>query len=263
MISSDSLFLVASVVNVVVSLGIGVIVLILGFKERINQVFFAFAITEVVAYSGHIYWLLVESADAVLIGSRITLVGVIFMQVLLYHFVLILLNKNWLRQNTLLYSYLMFAMFLPMLFTKYFIADVTLEGYFVYSPVPGPLYKYFMILWSFFVLINFSLVLRAYTLSTGNERKTLSYMIYSFIVGFTAGILNLLAWVNESLFPAGHLLISIAFALISYPIIKSHLMDSGNKNMVTSAEGVGLQFFVALSLSFTVLLLFFGLQVGN
>mgnify|MGYP001571057207 CR=1 FL=1 len=157
--------------------------------------------------------------------DRISHIGAIFIPLFYLKFVISLLRKTkeYFRINRL--STIVCVLFLPTVFTKYFIADVVAKYYFKYYPIPGVFYTFFSIY--FFTVIAYAQCLLFFAIkrTTGFQKNQIVYVFIAAILGFFGGATTFPLVYGLKIPPFGGSLVFIYTLLIAYAIAKYRLMD--------------------------------------
>ena len=151
--------------------------------------------------------------------------GAIFIPIAYLHFTYALveiLNK---RKKFLIFSYLLFSLFLLADATPYFINHVEPLMSFKFWPVAGPTYSLFLILWLFYACYATSILLKFYKKSQSVIKLQLKYIIIGTIIGYAGGITNYFLWYKIPILPVGNITVSVYLLIIAYAIIRYRLMD--------------------------------------
>jgi signal transduction histidine kinase len=149
----------------------------------------------------------------------------IFIPVSYLHFVYALVDLIDKRRKFLIFSYVLFSLFLLGDFTPYFISHVEPLLKFKFWPIAGPLYTLFLLVWFFYVVYSTYLLFDKYRKSLGIIRLQIKYVMLGMIIGFAGGSTNYFLWYRIPILPVANILVSVYVASIAYAIIRYRLMD--------------------------------------
>jgi len=156
---------------------------------------------------------------------KINHIGVIWMPVFIFHTVTLLCNIQ--RKKFLLFLYfqgIFFSLFNIFSNTLFF-RDVRFVFDSFYYVTLGLLYHPFFVIWLYTVIYTHFLVYLSYRNSKGLARYRYLYFLIGTLLGFLGGIANFLPGYRIDVYPYGNFTIPLYGAIITYAIIKYHLMD--------------------------------------
>ncbi|MDP3722265.1 MAG: ATP-binding protein [Candidatus Omnitrophota bacterium] len=97
------------------------------------------------------------------------------------------------------------------------------EGLYYYRA--NTLYTLILLTWSAIVILGHRKLFLAYRRAQGLERKRLKFIFFAMAIGFIGGTSVLLPAFSIPLYPYGNFSIPIYAAVVTYAIVKHHLMD--------------------------------------
>jgi len=205
------------------SIALGIFSLIKG-RKKIHLIwgFFSFS----VAWWGFGIYKFATATDMTkaIFWLRITEIGVIFIPVLLTHFVMEFLNKY--KKWFIFISYIITFIFLFFnIFTNHFINQVHFIFDQFYYPLPTPLYTLFIIIFIAVLIYNILKLWQAYKKSYGIIKSQIRYLLLAFLVGFSGGITSYLLLYGIKVYPAWNATIFISASVVTYAIITNRLFD--------------------------------------
>ena len=157
---------------------------------------------------------------------RVAEIGVIFIPVLLIHFVLEFLNLRKKLFLSVFYIVTFFLLFCD-IFTNYFIDQVrfVFDKFYYISPAT-PLYTFFVfVIFIGSVIYSIMLLWRAYKKAHGISKYQIKYLILAFLIGFTGGATSYLPVYNIDILPVWNAAIFLSALIVAYAIVKCRFMD--------------------------------------
>ncbi len=204
---------------------VGVFVLCKNYKSKTNKTFalFCFSLTWwLLSYSG-VY--LSTNATNALFLARIGFMGIIFIPICAYHFVISFLNIE--EKKPLIGLYLASLPSLLLSHSSYIYKGVKLH-FWGYYPEAGSLYIFFM---GFFVLIFLNISRILYIAMKEKQEKNefiqygqIKFVFLSFAFG-NLGIIDYVIKLGLDFYPFGYAIACIFIILNSYAIVRYRLMD--------------------------------------
>ncbi len=211
--------------NSIVSFVLGTFVYLKNKTSSINKVWGLFCITIFLwslglgmmtksgSYKEALFWL-----------KYVHYVGIIFLPITFLHFCLILLEINKIRKKIIITSYIIGIIFLISNFLGYLV-DIKSTDPFNYYTKPGLLYPVFLVI--FFALFSYGYfeIFIGITKSKGLKKKQLLYFFISAIIGLSGGSSAYFLVYDIPIFPYGVYIFSFYTIVVSYAIVRYHLMD--------------------------------------
>lgn len=155
---------------------------------------------------------------------RIAEIGVIFIPVLLTHFVISFLELK--RKLLLFFFYLITAVFLYCnIFTNYFVDKLYFAFNQFYYISGTPLYTIFIGIFVTSVIYILYELYRSYKKTNGLIHSQIKYLMFIFAIGFSGGITSYFPVYNINVYPAWNATIIVSMLLITYIIFKHHFMN--------------------------------------
>ncbi|MEW6408777.1 MAG: ATP-binding protein, partial [Nitrospirota bacterium] len=188
-----------------------------------------------------------------LFGWRFAHIGGLFISVFFYHMVCSFCGLKRRKSITIAYSIGLFFLWFDVMTdqfinrTRYVFNLYFNDATWIYSIAVG--------LWLFLVVWSFAELLRFFPKTTGLKRLQTIYIISGFLIGFLGGITNFLPMFGINIYPFGNFTIPIYCLIVTYAILRYHLMDINivvKKTAVYSlAAGILTSLFVVLVLTMT------------
>lgn len=217
-------YAVSALINFITSAVLGVFVIFKSRKSK-NVSFFIFCFFVALWSLNYIFWQIAKTPEDALFWSRILMAFAIFIPVAYLHFVYALveiLNK---QKKFLIFSYLLFSLFLVSDATPYFISHTEPILNFQFWPIAGPAYTLFLVVWFFYVIYSTYLLYKKYKTSVGIIRSQIKYVAIGMIIGFAGGSTNYFLWYKIPIPPIANILVSVYVGTIAYAILRYRLMD--------------------------------------
>ena len=222
-----SSFATASIITAILSLTLGIFVYFKNTKSAVNRTWLVLSLSVSIWSFG--VFATVSSHDKchALFWGHVIYIGAPFIPSCFLHFILTILGKShYNRQRRLLIlSYIFSIIFLALNFTSLFVRDVGPRAELRYYTKPGILYPIFSLF--FFVTIVYAHyeLMKAYMRVSDIKRNQLKYIWIASIAGFGGGTIIFLPVFNIKIYPFGIYTIPFYPLIISYAIVKHHLMD--------------------------------------
>ena len=160
-----------------------------------------------------------------LFGWRLFNAAAIFIPVLFTHFCLALLNKPLKESRVTIAGYVLAICIGSLSWTPWYIPSVSPKLIFPNYVNPGPLYVVFTILFFFLVFYSHWLLFRHLREQTRERQNQIKYVALATIIGYACGSTTFLLVYDIPFNPWPSLFTFIYAAVITYAIVKHHLMD--------------------------------------
>jgi len=193
-------------------------------KSRINLTFFLHALAITVWLFGTFMMFISRSeTDLVIFWDKIVYMGVVFIPVFMYHFVLAYTDKP--RDFLLYFGYFLSFGFLFSIPTDLFVSDVFVYQWGAHTKAQL-LHHFFMLYFVSYVIIWFIKIFKYYkTIKIATVRLKAKYIIFSFLVLFTIGPIAYLPAYGVSIYPFAYISGLFFVVILSYAILRYRLMD--------------------------------------
>ncbi len=256
-------FLFGCYLNSLVSALVAVFVLIKAPSKKINVLWCLFGISVAL-------WSLglgrmscsVDQRTATFWLEKVHYLGAIFIPTLFLHFVLAMTKMdNDKRGRLIILSAYIFSVTMLVANFSHALATVVPKEPFNYYTYPGPLYNAFSV--GFFVYIVYSLYVlyHEYKHLSGIKRNQFKYLFFGMGVGFAGGSTAFFPVYNIPIPPVGIIFASLYIAIVSYAIVKYHLLDikvvitRASMFVVVYAFVMGIPFFLLYHINSQILTL--------
>jgi two-component system, NtrC family, sensor kinase len=170
-------------------------------------------------------WQTTQTTYLALYWVRGLMAGAIFIPVNYLHYILASVNEYKKNKKILILGYTVAFTFFVFNFTPYFVKGVAPSSLVHFSPVPGNLFHFYILMFISYAAYGVFILWKSYRQSTGATRNQLLYVFLATIIGYTGGLTNFPLWYNMSFYPSGNILVSVSVAIFAYAIIKHRLMD--------------------------------------
>ncbi len=215
-------------VNSFISLGIGIFVFVKNRKSIVNITFSLMAFS---CFLWMIFWAFAFSVKEMEL-SRILMswgsIMSIFIPVFTAHLILVLIGKNKEKKRALRFIYLVsfLMVFFELVFFNKFFPTTTPKLYFNYYPDSGPLHKIFTFLFFSIFFYAFYHLIKAYKISTGEQRNRLRYVILASVASYVCGTFSWMPQFNPKIDPFLSSFSAVGYIVpTAYAILKYQLMD--------------------------------------
>ncbi|MDI6717496.1 MAG: ATP-binding protein [Patescibacteria group bacterium] len=237
-------YAITGLVNAVASTLIGIFVYF-NKKESINRAFAIFSFSVAFWSYGYFLWQISDSGSGALFWSRVLMAGAIFIPPTFFHFILTLLDRNKEKIKTVIFSYLLFSIFLIFDFTNLFVKGVSPKAGFRFWPEPGIVFHIFLAFWMFYVFYSLFMLYKGYLASTDETRKIqIKYIFLGMFFGFFGGVTNYFLWYNIPILPLGNSLVVLFVVAVAYATLKLKLFNFDFKFVFTQTIMVFIWFFL-------------------
>lgn len=218
-------FPLSALVNVIASIGLGLLLLFKDFRSKVNRLFFAFCLSVAIWSGCYFIWQLSTTYESALFWSRGLMFGAIFTAPFYLHLVLefVGVEEKYKKFLWLLYSNAIIWVILD--FTVYFISAVEPRMFFKFWPVPGIAYSLYLALWIFQALVASLLLLKGYLSSVGIQKIQHLLMLAGLCLAFLGGATNYLLWYKINIAPWGNILVVLMPISIGYAILRYRFLD--------------------------------------
>ncbi|MEK6830917.1 MAG: histidine kinase N-terminal 7TM domain-containing protein, partial [Nanoarchaeota archaeon] len=155
---------------------------------------------------------------------RIAEIGVIFIPVLLVHFVLEFLEK---RKNKFLIIFyaLSFIFFFFNIFTDYFFGQLRFTFGQFYYITPTNLYSLFILIFLGSAIYSIAILFKEYGKKDDIIKHQIKYLIIAFAVGFIGGATSFLPVYNIDIYPVFNITIVVSALTVVYSMFKYQLLE--------------------------------------
>ncbi len=251
-----NLFSFAGLTLSITSFVLTFIILFFG-KNILHRIWALFNITIGLWGAGAFFIGTFEDKDIALSMWRVIHIPIIFIPIFMFHVIYILCN---LRSKKFLYFiYIQGVIFSILSVTsRFFIPNVRFVFNSFYYDVGGPLFHPFFAIWGFIVGYAHFKLFTTYLHSKGKLKSQTLYLLIGSGLGFSGGITNFLPVYGIGLYPFGNFTIPIYSLIVTYAIVRYHLMDINviiKKTAVYSlSAGILASLFVVLVLTMTTYL---------
>jgi signal transduction histidine kinase len=165
-----------------------------------------------------------SDAGKALEWARIGFVGIIFIPILAYNFILVFLGVN--NKRFLYFAYLSAIPSLILSRTPYVYVGISKHSW-GYYPIAGKFYIVFLLLFSLLFITGVALLYKKMRDLSASElkRKQIAYVFTAFCIG-TFGVVDYIAkYPSIQIYPFGYACALFFISIIAYAIVRHSLMD--------------------------------------
>ena len=220
-----TLFTLNSFLTSLITLFFGLFVYFENPKRVENQTWLLFSVT-ITLWSFPFGQMISSSTyEAARFWAKLNHVGMIFIPVTSFHFVLAFLGRRTPRtQRILIGGYFLSGMF-EFLSLSDRLYEVGPTFYFQFY-AGGKWYPLFILMFVFFVSVCIYELLQGYRNGSGIKRDQILYIFLAFIVSNAGWTINFLPALDLKVYPIGQFLVPLYMAFVGYAIVKYRLMDT-------------------------------------
>ena len=219
-----NLFAVGGLVLTVSCLAVMLVNIVFG-RKKVNLIWSLFNLSVAIWGFGAFMVGISKNPQNVLLWWKVNHIGVIWMPVFILHTVYLLTSK--VNKKILIFAYIQATFFqlIEFLPTVLFFKDLRLVFSSLHYVTLGILYHPFFLLWISLVVYAHVCVYREYVTSVGLKKLSLLYFLVGSVLGFSGGFTNFLIGYKVDILPYGNFTIPIYCIMVTYAIIRHHLMD--------------------------------------
>lgn len=234
-----SYFAIVALVNTLSSAILGLIVYLKNKKGDVNRTFFYYSIAITFWSFAYFVWQVSRTESAAIFWCKALMMGAIFIPVLYARFIYRLVDK---KENKYLVAafYIVLSVFAILNFGDWLVAGVEKKDGFMFWPVAGEAYIYYLIIWFSVVIYSIYLLYSGYRSSQGSKKIQLLYILLGTIIGYAGGATNYPLWFNIPILPWGNILITFYAMVVSYAIVRYGLLRI--KILATEALAIAIFF---------------------
>lgn len=227
-------------ISFISALSLGILVLKKKHQNRANGRFAVFAfVLSGWSFGAFVMGRSVDSTTA-LFWIKFHEMFLVFIPSTFYHFVIDLTGafeeKIW--QKICKLGYIWSAILLALVPTPFFTSGTVHYSWGYFFPKAALGQRFFSLFFLIFVSISVYRLIISQGQEVGHRRNQLRYVLFAAVSGLGTGLASLLPFFGLPVFPLGFVGVTISVALVTYAIIKYHLMDIKiviNKGLVYSA----------------------------
>jgi len=206
----------------VLLIGIGLFVFFKNKSSKLNIIFSLFSFSMAGWLFGYTNMYLSKDAVAALKWARIGFLGIIFIPIFAYHFIISFLNLK--RKIVLPVIYLLAIPSLFLSQTDYIYSGIK-EHFWGYYPTAGKIYIFFLLMFAILFTRGVLLLLSRLKKESGIRREQIKYVCLAFGLG-TFGIVDyLIKYPIHDIYPFGYMCALFFNGLIAFAIVRYRLLD--------------------------------------
>ena len=201
---------------------IGLLVFLKNKTSKLNIIFSLFSLSMVIWLFGYTNMYLSKEPSTALKWARIGFLGIIFIPVFAYHFIITFLNLK--RKIILPIIYVLTIPSLLLSQTNYIYSGIK-EHFWGYYPVAGRIYFVFLSMFGVLFIRGVLLLVSYLRKETGLRRNQIKYICLAFGLG-TFGIVDyLVKYPIFDVYPFGYICALLFISLIAFAIVRYRLLD--------------------------------------
>jgi len=221
-----SYFAFSGFLNFVVSVFIGILVYLKGKDKMENKIFALLTLSAAFWSFGYYFWQVSTKENSALFWSRFLMVGVIFIPIFYFHFIVTFLDLTEKYKKALYGGYSLSFLFLILDFTPYFVRNVEPELFFPFWPKPGIFFHHFLLLFFSFMLYSWYLLIKELRKTKEKIRQQqIKYFLLGTGISLICGSTNYFLWYNIPIPPYLNIFVPIYVILTAFAILKYHLFE--------------------------------------
>ena len=227
-----NLFASSCFVTAILALVLGFIILLKAKKEKSYKLYLAWFWMSFAVFLWALslgFTAMASSSIQALLWQRVLYIATDLIPIFFFNFCLIFArNPSREHRRVLTVGELVAVLFLPLIFSTYFIENIGHRTSFGYWPIQtGVLYPFFLAYFVFYVAYSFFLLLKSLRQSKGLYKRQTLFVIYGALIGFIGGSTNFLLDFNlKNFYPVGNFFVALYVILVAYAMFKYHLFDS-------------------------------------
>ena len=183
------------------------------------MLFRSYCLTATLWSVGYFFWQISASPEAAYFWCKVLMVGAILIPIYQTRFIRRVLNLK-IEGKLVFLMYLYCFVFLLVNFGDYLVATVAPRGGFLYWPVAGDFFIFFLLVWIGIVIYNFVLILTHLNKVDEKTRIFLKYLIVATIISYIGGVTNYPLWFGVNIKPWGNILVTGYVLIVAYSIIQ-------------------------------------------
>ena len=221
-----SYFAFSGFLNFVVSVFIGILVYLKGKDKMENKIFALLTLSAAFWSFGYYFWQVSTKENSALFWSRFLMVGVIFIPIFYFHFIVTFLDLTEKYKKALYGGYSLSFLFLILDFTPYFVRNVEPKLFFPFWPKPGIFFHHFLLLFFSFMLYSWYLLIKELRKTKEKIRQQqIKYFLLGTGISLICGSTNYFLWYNIPIPPYLNIFVPIYVILTAFAILKYHLFE--------------------------------------
>lgn len=186
-----------------------------------------------------------------LFWSRLSHTGTVIILSTYIHFIFTLLEINKEKKAIIKYNYIISAIFFVLNFTPLNVKDLVPKLGYLYYPDPGLTYYFFSTYFFLYVCYSFFEIVKRYKSLSSIKKNQIKYILFASILGFVGGGTTFPLVFNIKTPPFGSFLVAFYSIIITYAIMRYHLMDI---NVALTRAGIfAVVYTLVLGLPFVVI----------
>jgi len=220
-----NIFAISGLFNFLIISILGIIVYWRNKAEEANKRYILFCFSLAFWSLNYFFWQISRDEQTALFFSRALIAGVIFVAILLFHFVLVLTNLVEQKKPILRFGYYFFSFFFILNFTPYFVKGVAPKLFFPYWPEPAVAFMPYLLVWMGYFIYSMLLLFQGYRNESGIKKVQYKYCFLAIVIGGGGGLTNYFLWYDIPVAPYGNFIFSALPGIMAYVILKYNLFS--------------------------------------
>lgn len=217
-----NIYAIPPLITDLILIGIGLFVFLKNRHSKLNILFSLFSFSMAFWLFGYTNMYLTKDAVVALKWARLGFVGIIFIPILAYHFIISFLNLK--RRFVLPLIYLLSIPSLILSQTNYIYSGIK-EHFWGYYPTAGKIYILFLLMFGILFTRGVLLLLIHLKKERGIKREQIKYVSLAFGLG-TLGLVDyLIKYPIFNVYPFGYVCALLFTGIIALAIVRYHLMN--------------------------------------
>jgi signal transduction histidine kinase len=219
-------YALATLLNVVATIFLGLIVYSKNRKATLNKLFALFCFSVSLWSCFYFLWLIfINTKSTALIFGRALNIAAIFIPITYFHFITVFLNIYQKKKQLVIFGYIFAFILFISGFTPLFVRDVAPELFFPWYPKPGIAYHFFTLMFFSFVIYSWCLMFKAIKKTIGVANLQIKYVLIGTLIGFIGGSTSYLPVYGIPIPPYGTGLLIVSIIFITLAILRYHLFE--------------------------------------
>lgn len=212
-------------VNFVTCISVAILVIFKNIRNPLNISFFNLNFSVALYSFGYFFWQLAKDAPQAAFWFKITVVGIILINITYLYFVfnfLDLINKKRKFLRVLVFANFVFIV---LNFSSLLYRDFEIRYDLGFWPTPTIFFHIYLAFWFWQCCYGFYWLLKGLKLNTDLKRAQIKYFTISAVLGFAGGATNWPMWYKIHLPPYLNLTISLYIGIVAYAIFRYRLLN--------------------------------------
>ena len=217
-------FALTALINAITSFILGILVYSQD-RTDIKRYFGLFALSVGIWSTGYFFWQISKDDASALFWTRMLMVGAVLIPIAYFRFIVAFLGIAQKVKVVLAIGYALTILFFLLVFSPYFIQEVSAKLFFPFWPNPGIAFHPFLLMFLSYTAYSWYLLIRYRKKFTGVKKEQLLYIFWGTFIGFIGGSTNYFLWYDIPIPPVGNIAVAVYVGMIGYAIARKQLFD--------------------------------------